>query len=120
MLSPLGVKSAQLVVGQVYFIVTYIDTQLSIPIVRSVAYIGQGLDGERDHSLYFQDAVSFVELGAYPNVRKAKAAKEEKAEIIVTATEPPPNLFAFEGLIDELSRAAKRAESRAEARPTGR
>jgi len=120
MLSPLGVKSAQLVVGQVYFIVTYIDTQPSIPIVRSVAYIGQGLDGERDHSLYFQDAASFVELGAYPNVRKAKAAKEEKAEIIVTATEPPPNLFAFEGLIDELSRAAKRAESRAEARPTGR
>jgi len=41
MLSPLGVKSAQLVVGQVYFIVTYIDTQLSIPIVRSVAYMGQ-------------------------------------------------------------------------------
>jgi hypothetical protein len=109
MLSPLSIEASRLVVGEPYFIVTYADDALTTPLVISVIYIGVSLDGENDRALYFQDAESFYKLGAYPSWREVSSDESEHARVIVIDEVLPPNIFAIDGLIDELSRAAGRS-----------
>lgn len=103
-LSPLGMTSAELVVGQVYFSVSYVDDACCKPIVDSLVYIGKDIGGEVSGALYFQDLESFHHAGSVidkPN---------NDATVIETEAEPPPNLFDLRGVLDELARCAARRD----------
>jgi len=105
------IKGSDLVVGEAYFILTYADAARVVPTIDSVVYIGQNLDGETNGSRYFQDAVSFLELGAYPDIRNP-SADEAEADLIVTEAEPPANIYTVEGLVKALGGAVERAAGR--------
>lgn len=111
-LSPLSVSASELVIGQAYFLVTYADTAMVLPIVHSIVYVGKNLDGEKEDALYFQDVMSYARFGAYPNLKTPGSKKKHDAKVIVTESPPPPNLFRIDGLVDEISRAEIRLHKR--------
>lgn len=104
-LSPLGVAASDLFVGEVYFVVAYIDQEKTIPTIDSLVFIGRNLLGETDGSLYFQDVESHAEHGPMKAI-------DSDATIVVTEAQPPPNLFRLEGVLDELSRCKMRRQLR--------
>src|SRR5687767_12573744 len=65
-LPPFGeyVKSEDLVVGEVYFRVGYLDDQLLVPEVTALVFAGRDLGEENTstghHQLYFQDFASYM------------------------------------------------------------
>lgn len=101
-LSPMRVSTKKLTIGNFYFSVCYLDDECVVPEIESLIYIGRNLGGEQDGSLYFQDAQSFVRVGAFPNTSSADV------RVTVTGTEPPPNLFELDGMVDELTRCLLR------------
>ncbi len=112
MLSPLGVRASDLKVGGAYYIVTYVDDALAVPEVESVIFLGESIEGASEGILCFQDAWSFHQVGAYPDINKSTDDVSERVRIIeVPAAELPPNFFPLHGLIDELSRVATRGNS---------
>jgi hypothetical protein len=60
-LSPLGISVSRLAIGDVYFLVSYLDEAKRLPVIESLIYIGNDLGGEIDGSLYFQDVESYHE-----------------------------------------------------------
>lgn len=60
-LKPYGefVKAADLVVGRVYFRVSYLDQDMMIPELVPLVFIGRDLSSEHP-GLYYQDAASFL------------------------------------------------------------
>jgi hypothetical protein len=102
MLSSMGVDASRLVVGRMYLAISYLDDDCLVPVVESLVFLGRNVDGEDEHALYFQDAESHREHGAFPNVQGGDA------RIVVTGPTPPPNLFELDGAVDELSRCAER------------
>lgn len=111
-LSPLGVHASQLVEGKAYYIVSYVDSALVVPQVRTVVYLGSNLEGERDGSRYFQDVDSYGRLGSYSELKANKKEEAYEVDLIVTKPDPPPNIFEIDGLVDELSLAAQRLRDR--------
>jgi hypothetical protein len=61
------VHENQLRKGEVYFMVTYLDEARLVPQVKTLAFLGENVGGKAKGSLWFQDAESFFELGAYPH-----------------------------------------------------
>ena len=61
---PERVKSDDLVIGEVYFSVHYLDDQLLIPELRALVFAGRDLSPEDitagTHRLYFQDHASYT------------------------------------------------------------
>ena len=47
--------------GEVYFFVNYVDQQMLIPTIDTVAYIGENLEAGDTDRVYFQDIDSFTE-----------------------------------------------------------
>jgi hypothetical protein len=105
LLSPLSVPAEQLAIGGLYFSVSYLDGACTVPIIDTLVFIGADLGGEGDGSLYFQDAHSFMAAGRFPDVTS------EEMKITVTKPDPPPNLFALNGMVDELSRCSQRLKA---------
>jgi len=114
-LSPLGISVSRLAIGDVYFLVGYLDEAKRLPVVETLIYIGNDLGGEIDGSPYFQDVESYHVSG--PLTSPETQSVDIDAHIMTPGTVPPKNLFGFDGLLDELSRCgarvrrAKRAKS---------
>src|SRR6266481_6518540 len=54
------VKASELVVGQVYFRIAFLDDDMAIPQLTPSVFIGRNLDGEDEPGLFFQDVESFL------------------------------------------------------------
>ena len=52
-------RSDQLIVGETYFHVSYVDHDMTIPIVSSLTFIGKNLLDDEVSTLYFQDVESY-------------------------------------------------------------
>jgi len=76
------VKAADLVVGQVYFRVSFVDDDTVVPELVPLVFVGRNLDAE-DAGLYFQDIDSFLAGDRYD------AAEWRSSESDATATPPP-------------------------------
>jgi hypothetical protein len=107
MLSPLGLLASDLKIGMVCFSVAYVDRAHRIPVVESFVFIGTNLGGEADGSLYFQDVESFQTGGALTSLEQSPT--ETDTYVMTTGPKPPPNLFGYDGLLDELGRCRARA-----------
>ena len=101
-LSPLGVSASQLKIGNLYFIVAYIGPGVLWPEIDSLVYLGENVTGDDPGTLFFQDASSYSSLGPFPGV------VDEDIYVLTTGSQPPPNLFELNGVLDELSRCAAR------------
>ncbi|MFO3797044.1 MAG: hypothetical protein ACK8QZ_07135 [Anaerolineales bacterium] len=58
-------KKEDLVVAGTYFLVTFLDKNLLVPIIRTHIYLGENIFGERDSGVYFQESEKFFELGRW-------------------------------------------------------
>lgn len=60
--------ATELVIGQPYFLLGYADRDFTLPLIKSLVYIGQDLDpsGPPGPRWYFQDPESYAAKGAFP------------------------------------------------------
>jgi hypothetical protein len=101
-LKPFGefVSDADLVEGETYFAVHFVDDSMRVPEVRALVFIGRDRNLGDAGRLYFQDAASYL-----AGVRYDAATGEEDAEFHVVA-EQTPFVFEFERALDVLLRCS--------------
>lgn len=54
------IPSDQLVEGETYFHVSYVDRNMKIPTVSSLVYVGKNFGDDEVSTLYFQDVESYL------------------------------------------------------------
>ena len=92
--------------GGFYFMVTYLDEARLVPQVRTLAFLGKNVDGKAEGSLCFQDAESFLQLGAYPD------NEEGDAEIYRCQPSGLSNIYELDKAIGSLTRCLERRSKR--------
>jgi hypothetical protein len=88
--------------GDFYFMVTYLDEAMLIPVVKTLAFLGKDVDRKSKGSLWFQDAESFTDRGAYPRNKKGKVDiyKCEKSGL--------SNIYELDKALKSLTRCLQR------------
>jgi hypothetical protein len=76
------VKASELVIGRVYFRVSFLDEDMAIPEVVPLVFIGRDLSPE-EPGLYYQDAGSFFEGRRWDDTNDEPAAEsvDENADV---------------------------------------
>ena len=112
-LKPYGdfVRSADLVVGRVYFRMSYVDADSVLPELAPLVFLGRDLDSQ-ERGLYFQDAPSYLGGERYDAVNwSGEAAVPEdlpatwrgpNSEFHVMPDSEYSSVFEYEGALDEL------------------
>jgi len=102
---------AELVIGQPYFTLGYLDDDWTFPAIMSFVYIGQDLletSGRQGTLWYFQDAASYLRWGAFRGGRDLTTpmSADEDRTVDEGTTVDPTQLYTFpaEQLRDILSR----------------
>lgn len=97
------VKADELVEGQIYFSVQFVDRDLLIPVMETWAFAGRNLDPEEEGDLlYFQDVESYRE-----GVRYGSTA-ENGARFQVQDVDQIKHIFIFERALEELMKCSLR------------
>jgi|GEM_PF-6062611 len=81
-----SVAASDLVIGQCYFQVYYVDDDMLLPVMASLVYLGQGVDPDRPDHLFFQDLDSFTDLGPYP--KHDEAIQPEQVRLALFSISP--------------------------------
>jgi hypothetical protein len=101
------VRIEELKIGDTYFKVSYVDDDMTIPLVDSVVFIGLNLDGDEEDTLYFQDVESYRS-----GIRISDTDVEpEDATFYATQASTLLAMFDFEGALEELMRCSIRRKS---------
>jgi len=90
------VRPESLQEGAVYFAVNFLDTEMLLPIMEPVVFIGQNLDEGDVEQFYFQDADSYRN-----GTRYATAALDEDEATFYSGA-APIHIFDFENALDVL------------------
>jgi hypothetical protein len=97
------VEAQKLTVGSVYFFLNYIDTEMFIPTLEPMIFIGTNLEsGDRDQ-VYFQDLDSYRQGMRYPS-----ASSGVEARFSVGSQKEINHVFDYEHALDELMRCSLR------------
>ena len=96
--------SAELRVGQVYFLTNFVDQDAIIPQLKPLVFIGCDLHPGDSDDLYFQDAESYL-----AGVRHSSEAERESAEFHSIAAHSP-FVQTFEQALDVLLDCSLRRE----------
>jgi hypothetical protein len=104
-LKPYGeyVQSSDLVEGETYFTVHYLDDQMLVPELQPLVFIGRDLEPDDSGRLYFQDAASYISGIRYGDGRKAEIH-------VHVVEENAPFVFEFERALDVLLRCSLRRQ----------
>jgi hypothetical protein len=86
----------ELVDGEVYFTVHFIDEAMLTPVMDTLVFIGRDLEPDDQGELYFQDASSYRD-----GVRYATARESDRATFIMEAANKPW-IFDFERALEML------------------
>jgi hypothetical protein len=103
------VKSSELKEGLVYFSVGFLDTEMLIPVVEPLVFIGTNRAVGDTDELYFQDAESYRQ-----GVRFEAATDTDRAKFYRQSHDQINHIFEFEHALDLLlacSLRRKRASS---------
>ena len=96
------INEAQLEVGEIYFMLNFLDEYMLVPDLKTLVFLGQDVEGKKDGMLYFQDIHSYVRSGAYPKNPLAQG------DIYHCSAEQLSCIFSLEKATDELRRCAER------------
>ena len=100
------VSRAELMEGEIYFVIQYLDDEMLNPTMAPAVFIGENLAGDDVARVYFQD------VGSYRRgIRHDSATSEDEAEFDcypVTHTGHVGAVFMYERAIDELLRCSLR------------
>ena len=90
------VSAGELVVGNVYFAVQYLDQQRLIPTWEPLVFLGRDLEPEDSGQLYFQDAESHYAGARYED------ENSEGAVFYQQASDQIKHIFEFDRALDRL------------------
>lgn len=96
-------STRNLVVGQVYFSLNYLDSQMTIPLLEPVVFVGVDLEQNDQNQAYFQDADSYSQ-----GVRHQSQNTEAPATFYCGPADAINHIFDFEHALEELMRCAIR------------
>lgn len=97
-------------IGKVYFAFGFLDNELKYPVITSLVYIGQNLEGDEGRDYwFFQDIDSYSSKGGYTGGGEAiddmpSGAGECAGKIYTYTTDSVGELLDLDGLIEELRR----------------
>jgi hypothetical protein len=102
-LKPYGeyVEPSNLVEGETYFAVHFLDDQMLVPELDPLVFIGRNLDPGDSGRLYFQNVASYMSGVRYPDGGNAE---------IHLVEENAPFVFEFERALDVLLRCSLRRQ----------
>jgi hypothetical protein len=100
------VTADELIVGEVYFSVRYVDEDMLVPTVDTLMYIGKNLDAGDSGKLYFQDIDSYLQ-----GVRFATATNDDGA-LFITESADKPWVFNFERALELLMQCSLRRQTK--------
>jgi hypothetical protein len=66
----------ELITGNIYYAITYADCNLTVPVIRSLVFLGNdlGIDDKSDGVYwYFQTHESMLKAGKYPDIDESEA-----------------------------------------------
>jgi hypothetical protein len=92
-----------LIVGQTYFLLSYLDRRLQLPEITTYVYVGKNMfeedDAESDEIYYFQSAASFVGSGLFH-----KNGHRKPSGITAVRGDSLIMIYDWPGLVAELDR----------------
>lgn len=97
-----SVRPSELVKGSTYFMVSYVDDDLLIPIVEPMVFLGRSIHGDADGKLYFQNAESFTHHGPYPE------ATDGDQDVFAFPDEGLGSILNLDEAVEELQRCLAR------------
>jgi hypothetical protein len=97
------VLAADLRVGEVYFIVQYVDDKLCVPIISPLIFLGNNLTAGDIDLLYFQDYESHA-----AGIRHESAREEEAVAFHVYSSNELNHIFEYERALDQLMKCSLR------------
>jgi hypothetical protein len=97
------ITADRMTVGQCYFSVTYADTEMTIPLIESMVFIGRDLNSGDTGKLYFQDVESYRD-----GKRLDDAVEGDGTKFFVCSPTECSAVFEFERAIEELMRCSLR------------
>jgi hypothetical protein len=100
------ISAAELREGTVYFSVHFVDSEMLIPIVAPLVFVGRDLEPGDDGQLYFQDIESYRR-----GVRYGSTAEDDLASFILEPEERPV-IFDYERALEELMSCSLRRRMR--------
>ncbi|WP_057247161.1 hypothetical protein [Duganella sp. Root198D2] len=100
------IMANQLKQGEIYVMVSYVDSDMLVPELRTLIFLGRDVTNKSDDLLYFQDIGSYVDLGAFPKNLGGQS------ELYHCRDNQLKNIFVIEKAIDELRRCSVRRQGR--------
>ena len=93
------VSASDLVEGEAYFSVMFVDEEMRIPVMETWIFIGRNLDGEAEETLYFQDVRSYLDGVKF---------EMQKPEALFLRSLPSElgHIFDFEHALESLMRCS--------------
>ena len=98
------VERDQLVEGELYFSVTYVDDQMVMPILLSLVFVGRNLEPGDQDECYFQDLDSYAAGVRYATASEEEPATFHRGDII-------NSIQLYDRALDELLRCSLRRNS---------
>ena len=99
------VQPGDLIEGQEYFSISYVDHEMHLPIFNSLVYIGMNLEYGEQNKYYFQDLDSYAIGTRYETASPEIKATFHTGDII-------KSIQNFEQALNELLRCSLRRESK--------
>ena len=111
------VAVSDLVVGSVFYMVSYIDMDLEIPQIQPIVFIGENLTSGDSGLFYFQDAGSYL-AGERPQEAESCGDAEDREheeysyDVHALDSSSISSVFSLEKAVDEVIRCLQRGRER--------
>lgn len=100
------IQAIELVVGEIYFTVHYVDNDMLLPVMETLVYLGSSITNEFKDRLVFQDLDSYTDLGIYPNNEEPHPT--EKLNIYSWATNSFKGIYNLDDVVIILKACSER------------
>src|SRR5262245_55784332 len=101
------VTQAELTEGEAYFFVTYADSNLFVPDVAAMVFLGRDLRPGDSGIAYFQDALSY-----HNGIRFGMDGFDDDAQLVPQPGDQLNHIFTYERAVDSLLDCLLRRQSR--------
>ena len=97
------VETQELSVGSIYFFLNYLDTDMLIPTLEPMVFIGRNLEPNDVGEVYFQDVASYRE-----GIRYEASGPDAEGEFSSGLEKETNHVFEYESALEELMRCSIR------------
>ena len=99
------VEASKLKTGTIYFFLNYTDSEMLIPTLEPMVFVGRNLEPSDTEQVYFQDLDSYQH-----GIRYESASSKSEATFSAGSETRINHVFEYEHALDELMRCSLRRE----------